>query len=262
MSTPLNRQALRRSGAVTVATLKHLAASVKPGVTTAELDAEAESCIRDHEGTPAFLGHHGFPSTICTSVNHQVVHGLPGGYVLQEGDVLAIDMGVKIEGWFTDAAITVGVGQVSDEAQALLDVTADSLTLALKHARAGKTTGDLGAAVQAFVEGHKMGVIRDCVGHGIGQKLHQEPSIPNYGTAGQGARFTKDMAVAIEPMVVLGSPEIKVSDDKWTVETRDRSLAAHFEETVIITDGEPERVTPLDEALSDARSGAKVGRVT
>lgn len=258
----LNKEAIRQSGAITASTLKHLMPLVAPGVTTAELDAAAERHIREQAGIPAFLGHHGFPATICTSVNHQVVHGIPGEHVLAEGDVLSIDLGVKVEGWFTDAAITVGVGRLTAEAQRLLEVTSQALTLALTHARTGRTTGDLGAAVQGYVEGEGFGIVRDCVGHGIGQKLHQDPSIPNFGTAGRGARFLEGMAVAIEPMVVIGSPDIQVADDHWTVETRDRSLAAHFEETVLVTDREAERVTPLDEALSDARANAKVGKVS
>ncbi len=258
---PLNHVALRRSGRLTAETLRVVAAAVRPGVTTAHLDHLAEEYTRDQGGTPAFLGHHGFPATICTSVNHEIVHGIPGETTLRDGDIVSIDMGVKIDGWYTDAAITVGVGEISDEARHLLAVTRQALRIALGEVTDGHATGDLGAAVQSYVEAAGMSVIRDCVGHGIGQKLHLEPSIPNFGRKGVGSRFRDSMTVAIEPMVVLGSPEITVADDHWTVEARDRSLAAHFEETVIVTTGEPERLTPLDEVLPGVDDAGRVGKV-
>ncbi len=263
---------LRAGGQLLVETLEHLVEAASPGVTTLELDRLAEGHIRSHGGVPAFLGHRGFPATICASVGEQVVHGLPSDYRLVEGDALSIDLGVKMNGWYTDSAVTVGIGKLEPELARLLTATQGALTVALGEATAGRRTGDLGAAVQRFVESAGFGVIRDCVGHGIGQQLHLEPSVPNFGKAGTGTSFKAGMVIAIEPMVTLGSPEITVADDKWTVLTRDRSAAAHFEETVLITDGEPERLTPLDTVLAKVagtlsgrlpgvNSGARLGRV-
>lgn len=241
----LNLEALRESGRITSLTLDVLAKAAKPGVTTTTLNELGEKSIRDHGGVPAFAGYRGYPAAICTSVNEQVVHGIPGAYTLKEGDLLSIDLGVKVEGWHTDAAVTVGVGQIDAKAQKLLDITASALETALSEAASGRTTGDLGAAVEKLVSEAGFQVVRDCVGHGIGRNLHEEPSIPNFGRPGQGSRFKRDMVVAVEPMVVTGQPELSLADDHWTLSTKDQGLAAHFEETVIITDREPVRLTPL-----------------
>lgn len=262
MTGGIDREALRRSGQILTETLAHLLTLIAPGVSTAELDAEAELLIRDAGGVPAFLGYNGFPATLCASVNHQIVHGLPSAAPLAEGDILSLDLGVKIDGWYTDSAVTVGVGEISPAAQELLDRTAASLRLALPLVRAGYTTGDYGSAVQQSVERHGLAVIRNCFGHGIGRRLHEEPNIPNYGKPGQGTTFTTGMVVAVEPMVVAGSYETVVAADNWAVVTRDRSLAAHFEETVIVTEGVPERLTPLDKVLPGVTTSDRVGRVT
>lgn len=256
--------ALTASGQLLTETLKALVAAANPGVTTLELDELAEQHIRGHGGVPAFLGHRGFPGTICASVNEQVVHGIPNDVALAEGDVLSIDLGVKIQGWYTDSAVTVGIGRLTPEAERLLDVTRQAVEVAFAQTVAGRKTGDMGAAIQRYVEAAGFGVIRDCVGHGIGQKLHQEPSLPNYGKAGTGVTFTEGMVLAVEPMVTAGEPEITVADDKWTVATRDRGLAAHFEETIIVTDNTPLRLTPLESVfgrLPSEKSDAKLGRV-
>lgn len=256
-----NRQALRQSGQLTVGAMEVAAAAARPGVTTAKLDELAEAYIRNHGGTPAFLGHRGFPGTICTSLNEEVVHGLPSKRVLGEGDILSIDVGVKVDGWYTDAATTVGIGRVKAEAERLMAVTAEALTVALAQTHAGARTGDLGQSVESFVKSAGLNVVRDCVGHGIGRSLHEEPSIPNFGKADTGATFRTGMVVAVEPMVVLGQPALGLRDDHWTLATSDGSLAAHYEETVIVTDGDPERLTPLSPALRGEKPGARLGRV-
>lgn len=256
-----DRGALTESGRITVAALAAASQAVAPGISTKELDEIAEYTTREAGGAPAFLGYRGFPGSVCTSLNGEVVHGIPSERTLEEGDIISLDMGVKINGWYTDSALTVPVGKIEPEAEKLLAVTRQALEVALEQATGGKRTGDLGAAVQNYVEGEGFNVVRDCVGHGIGQRLHEDPSIPNYGTAGTGDKFKKDMVVAIEPMVVAGSWELETASDQWTVKTRDRSLAAHFEETVIITDGKPERVTPLPGVLSGEKSVGKLGKV-
>lgn len=253
--------ALSASGAITTAALVRLTAAAAPGVTEKSLDALAERTIRDAGGTPAFLGHQGFPATVCISVNSELVHGIPSDRKLAEGDLVTFDTGTKVDGWYTDAAITVEVGRVAKEAARLRQVTERALDLALTYARPGRTTGDLGAAVQAYVEGEGMSVIRDCVGHGIGRKLHGDPSIPNFGKAGAGTKFREGMVVAIEPMIALGKYELKLQPDQWTLGLADGSLGAHAEETVMITAGEPVRFTPVREALSRQKSDDKLEKV-
>ena len=256
-----NIDALSASGSITTEVLVQLAAAAKPGVSGLDLDELAEQIIRDSGGTPAFLGHQGFPASVCVSVNSQLVHGLPTNRKFAEGDLVKLDTGAKLDGWYTDAAITVEIGTVSKEARRLREVTEKSLDIALEQARPGKTTGDLGAAVQAYVEGEGMSVIRDCVGHGIGKKLHDEPSIPNFGKAGEGAKFREGMVVAIEPMNALGKYEIKLQPDKWTLGMADGSLGAHIEETVMITKGDLVRFTPIRQALSKQKSDDKLEKV-
>lgn len=255
-----DRGALRQSGAITVGALATVREAAVAGVTTAALNTLAERYIRDHGGVPAFLGYRGFPAAICTSVNAQVVHGIPGEHELRDGDLLSVDMGVKYDGWYTDSALTVGIGALDQAARDLLRVTRESLEKGIAQAIPGKKTGDLGAAVQDYAEAAGLAVVRDCVGHGIGRKLHEEPSLPNYGTAGIGTTFTTGMVLAIEPMVVIGDPALELAADKWTLATRDRSLAAHFEETVLVTDGLPERLTPLEAALQGEKPGDKLGK--
>jgi methionyl aminopeptidase len=216
-----------------------LKAAVAPGVTTAELDALAESLIRKAGGVPTFKGYHGYPASICASVNDEVVHGIPGPRVLREGDVVAIDLGVTFGGWVGDSAYTHPVGQVSADAQKLLSVTETALEKAIAQCYPGKRLGALGHAVQTYVESEGLSVVRDFVGHGIGQQMHEEPQIPNYGPATAGPILEPGMVLAIEPMVNLGTWKVKVLADDWTVVTLDGKASAHFEHTVAVTEDGP-----------------------
>jgi methionyl aminopeptidase len=191
--------------------------------------------IVDAGAIPAFKGYHGYPATICASINEEVIHGIPSGHrVLRDGDILSIDVGASLEGYFGDSAITLAVGQVSEEAARLLTVTEEALYKAIEVARPGGRVSDIGHAVQKHVEAHGFSVVREFVGHGIGQRMHEEPQVPNYGEAGRGPRLTEGMVLAIEPMVNAGKPAVKVLADGWTAVTRDKSLSAHFEHTVAI----------------------------
>jgi methionyl aminopeptidase len=216
--------------------LTELAARVAPGVTTADLDELAETRIRKAGATPAFKGYHGYPATICASINEEVIHGIPSGRrVLNEGDVISIDVGASLDGYFGDSAVTLAVGQVSEEAATLLRVTDESLYKAIDAVKLGGRISDIGHAVQKHVEAYGFSVVREFVGHGIGQKMHEEPQVPNYGEPGRGPRLTEGMVLAIEPMVNAGKPAVKVLADGWTAVTRDGSLSAHFEHTVAVT---------------------------
>jgi methionyl aminopeptidase len=226
---------LARVNELVARVLGELKAMVAPGITTADLDAVAEQRLVDAGAEPAFKGYHGYPATICASVNEQVVHGIPSKRPLVEGDIISIDMGAKLEGFFGDSAVTVPVGRVSDDATRLLSVTEASLYKGLEVVKAGARVSDIGAAVQAHVEAHGFSVVREFVGHGIGTKLHEEPQIPNYGPAGRGPRLSEGMVLAIEPMVNFGKPAVKVLGDGWTAVTKDGSLSAHFEHTVVVT---------------------------
>jgi methionyl aminopeptidase len=215
--------------------LSDLRAQVGPGVTTADLDAVAEASIRDAGGEPAFKGYHGYPATICASINEEVVHGIPSRRPLLEGDIVSIDLGVLVDGFFGDAAVTLPVGRVSERAAELLRVTEEALHQGIARARLGGRISDIGHAVQAHVEKHGFSVVREFVGHGIGVSLHEEPQIPNYGAPGRGPRLAEGMVLAIEPMVNMGKPGVRVLQDGWTAVTRDGLLSAHFEHTVAIT---------------------------
>ena len=220
--------------------LTELASKVAPGVSTAELDELAERRILRAGATAAFKGYHGYPATICASINDEVIHGIPSGRrMLQEGDIVSLDVGAALDGYFADSAITLAVGQVSEEAATLLRVTEEALYKAIDRARPGARVSDIGHAVQTHVEGHGFSVVREFVGHGIGQRMHEEPQIPNYGDAGRGPRLAEGMVLAIEPMVNAGKAAVKVLADGWTAVTRDKSLSAHFEHTVAVTAGEP-----------------------
>lgn len=228
---------LKRAGSILRACLDKTAERVKPGITTAELDAFADEFICSHEGaTPAFKGYQGFPHALCTSVNEQAVHGMPGSYELQEGDIVSIDCGVKYEGLNTDACITVGVGNVSAEAQRLLKVTQEALDKALKQVREGAHVGDISHAVQHHVEGEGFGIIKSLTGHGLGYTLHQFPDVPNFGKAGAGPVLPAGTVIAIEPIVSAGSVQVVDGGDGWTISVKDGALAAHFEHTVLTTD--------------------------
>jgi methionyl aminopeptidase len=215
--------------------LAELKSLVVPGLTTADLNAVAEKRLGEAGAEPAFKGYHGYPATICASINEQVVHGIPSKRPLVEGDIISIDMGAKLDGFYGDSAVTVPVGRVSDDADRLLKVTEASLYEGLAAVKPGARVSDIGAAVQAHVEAHGFSVVREFVGHGIGTKLHEEPQIPNYGPAGRGPRLSEGMVLAVEPMVNLGKAAVKVLGDGWTAVTKDGSLSAHFEHTVVVT---------------------------
>ena len=227
---------MREAGRLVGEVLTELAAHVAPGVTTADLDELAEKRIRRAGATPAFKGYHGYPATICASVNEEVIHGIPSGRrILNEGDVISIDVGASLDGYFGDSAITLAVGKVSEDAATLLRVTDESLYKAIEAVKPGGRISDIGHAVQKHVEAYGFSVVREFVGHGIGQKMHEEPQVPNYGEPGRGPRLTEGMVLAIEPMVNAGKAAVKVLADGWTAVTRDGSLSAHFEHTVAVT---------------------------
>jgi methionyl aminopeptidase len=240
---------LARVNALVARVLAELKSVVAPGVTTADVDALAEQRLTEAGAVPAFKGYHGFPATICASVNEQVVHGIPSARKLVEGDILSVDLGAKLDGFYGDSAVTVPVGRISPEAARLLAVTEASLDEALRQVKAGARVSDIGAAVQAHVEQHGFSVVREFVGHGIGTKLHEEPQIPNYGPGGRGPRLAEGMVLAIEPMVNMGKASVKVLEDGWTAVTKDGSLSAHFEHTVVVT-GEGCRVLTRVERMA------------
>jgi methionyl aminopeptidase len=227
---------MRAAGRLVGEVLTALAAAVEPGVSTQDLDAIAERMIVGAGATPAFKGYHGYPATICSSINEEVIHGIPSRQrALQEGDIVSLDVGASLDGYYGDSAITVPVGRISDEAATLLRVTEDALYKAIDVVKPGGRVSDIGHAVQQHVEAHGFLVVREFVGHGIGQRMHEEPQVPNYGEAGRGPRLAEGMVLAIEPMVNAGKPAVKVLGDGWTAVTKDRSLSAHFEHTVAVT---------------------------
>ena len=229
-------QKMREAGKVTAAVLKLMTELVKPGISTLELDAAAEKTIRSFGATPLFLGYYGFPGTICASVNEEVVHGIPKkDKILKSGDIISIDTGARLDGFCSDAAITLGVGEVSDEPQRLMDVTKKSLYKAIGQVKPGKRLGDVEHAVETFAKQNGVGVVRDYCGHGIGRNMHEEPSIPNFGKPGTGPLLEKGMVLAIEPMLTAGTYRVRELDDGWTVVTADGKYAAHFEHTVAVT---------------------------
>jgi methionyl aminopeptidase len=235
---------MRRAGAVVAQVLVEIAELVKPGATTADLDLFAQTRTKELGAKPAFKGYHGFPATLCVSVNEEVVHGIPSKKrILKEGDIVGIDFGVILDGWFGDSARTFAVGKVAPEAQKLLEITEKSLHLGIEQARAGQHLFDIGHAVQNFVESHGYSVVREFVGHGIGKSLHEDPQVPNFGVRGKGMLLKPGMVLAIEPMINAGKPEVRVLSDGWTAVTVDKALSAHFEHTVAITDQGPEILT-------------------
>jgi methionyl aminopeptidase len=244
--TPEQIDRMRKAGRLVGHTLSTLVEAVRPGATLLELDAQAERVIRAGGGIPSFLGYHGFPATLCLSPNDWIVHGIPNGYVLQEGDILSIDCGAIVEGWHGDAAVTVPVGQVDDAARRLIETTERAMWAGIAQVRAGNRLSDIGHAVEKVAAAPGYGVVREYVGHGIGTRMHEEPQVPNYGRPGRGLRLEVGLALAIEPMVNEGSPDTQVLEDGWTVTTRDGSRSAHFEHTVAITPEGPEVLTLLD----------------
>ncbi|MBM3750054.1 MAG: type I methionyl aminopeptidase [Acidimicrobiia bacterium] len=238
--------------------LEALERAVVPGMTTGDLDEMAERLVRDAGAVPAFKGYRGFPATLCTSVNAEVVHGIPSRVrPLVDGDIVSIDIGAKLDGFYGDSAVTVPVGTVPARTQELLRVTRESLEKAIAQVKVGGRVSDIGHAVQQWVEAHGFSVVREFVGHGIGQQLHEEPQIPNYGTPGRGARLAEGMVLAIEPMVAMGRPDVKVLRDGWTAVTKDGSLAAHFEHTVAVGADGPLVLTAREVPVS---AGAAAGR--
>lgn len=236
---------MRRSGQITAQLSQKLAEKVKPGVTTKELDRVASTLIKMHRARSAFLGFRGFPASICTSVNDQIVHGIPGSYRLREGDIISIDFGVIYQGYYSDMAITLPVGNISKNAQRLIKVTKSALAYGISQMVPGNRLYDISSAIQECAESNGFSVVRDLVGHGIGQKMHEEPQIPNFGKRSTGPYLKAGMVFALEPMVNMGGYEIETLDDNWTVVTADGSLSCHFEHTVAITDNGPEILTEL-----------------
>jgi len=231
---------MREAGRVSARALRIVGEAVRPGITTEELDQIAETVIREDGGIPAFKGYHGFPKTLCTSINSQVVHGIPSRAItLVEGDILSVDVGAIVDGYYGDNARTFGVGAISAEAQRLLDVTEASLEAGIAQCLIGKHLFDIGHAVQTVAEAAGFGVVREYVGHGIGRNMHEDPNVPNYGIAGKGPRLEEGMVFAIEPMINLGAKEVESLPDGWTVVTQDGSLSAHFEHSVAVTKSGP-----------------------
>jgi methionyl aminopeptidase len=226
---------MRRAGRIVAEIHEKCTEAARPGVTTADLDAVAREVIDRRGARSNFLNYHGFPAVICTSPNDVIVHGIPGDYRLEEGDILSIDAGAIIEGWHADAAVTIPIGEVDREAQRLLDVTRSSLEAAIRETVAGNHLGDVGSAVESVATEAGFTVVREYVGHGIGTAMHEEPPVPNYGQPGRGVRIKEGYVLAIEPMVNQGKPDTETLEDGWTVVTRDGSLSAHFEHTVAVT---------------------------
>jgi len=230
---------MRAANALVAQVLWDLAGMVAPGISTADLDAAAEKKVRAAGAEPAFKGYRGYPATLCASINEQVVHGIPSKQPLRSGDIVSLDMGVKLDGFFGDSAITVPVGVVEDEVKTLLRVTQEALEQGIAQVRVGGRISDIGHAIQRHVEEHGFSVVREFVGHGIGAALHEEPQIANYGEPGHGPRLAEGMTLAIEPMVNMGKPGVRVLADGWTAVTKDGSLSAHFEHTVAVTRAGP-----------------------
>ena len=234
---------MRRAGKITAAARALAGEMVRPGVTTQEIDSVVEAFIRKQGAVPSFLNYNGFPASACISVNDEVIHGIPGKRVLQEGDIVSVDVGAYIGGFHGDCAATFACGQISQEAQRLIDVTRQSFFEGIKFAKEGCRVQDISAAVQAYVESQGFSVVREYVGHGVGAHLHESPEVPNFGRPGRGPRLLRGMTLAIEPMVNAGGAAIRQLSDGWTVKTQDGKYSAHYENTILITDGEPEILT-------------------
>ncbi|OGX14704.1 MAG: type I methionyl aminopeptidase [Omnitrophica WOR_2 bacterium RBG_13_41_10] len=236
---------LRRAGKILGIIIKELFEFTKAGVSTEEIDRLAESLFKKNKVEPAFKGYKGFPASICTSTNAEIVHGIPGSRELKEGDIIGLDVGVIYNGYFSDAAVTKGIGKISPQAQKLLEVTKSSLSEGIKQAKAGNHLYDISSAIQGMVEKNGFSIVREFVGHGIGAKLHEEPEIPNFGNSGQGPVLASGMVLAIEPMVNVGTWKSRILDNNWTAVTKDGLLSAHFEHTVAITENGPEILTNI-----------------
>ena len=234
---------MRRAGKITAAARALAGEMVRPGVTTHEIDSAVEQFIRKQGAVPSFLHYNGYPASVCISVNDEIIHGIPGKRVLVEGDIVSIDVGAYIGGFHGDCAATFACGKISRKAQSLIDVTRQSFFEGIQYAKEGQRLQDISAAIQKYVESHGYSVVREYVGHGVGAKMHEPPEIPNYGHPGRGPRLLRGMTLAIEPMVSAGKAAIQVLPDGWTVKTADGKWAAHYENTILITDGEPEILT-------------------
>src|SRR5512138_2900378 len=246
LKSPREIGLMRRGGHILADVVDRLRETVKPGMSTLEIDEDVETFIVAREARPAFKGYRGFPATVCISINEEVVHGIPSAHRhIKEGDIVGLDLGCIVEAYYADCAFTLAIGDVPPKVQQLLDVTRESLDQAIQECRPGRRLSDVSHAVQAHVERHGFSVVRAFVGHGIGRALHEDPQVPNFGEPGRGPQLRPGMVLAIEPMVTMGSWEVKVLDDGWTAVTRDGSLAAHFEHTVAVTENGPEVLTSL-----------------
>jgi methionyl aminopeptidase len=243
---------MRRSGKITSRVLTGLMKAARPGMSTDELDRLAEQGIREAGGIPTFKGYNGFPGSVCASINDEVVHGIPGSRVLRDGDLLSIDIGTTLEGYVSDSAVTIAIGNVSQAALRLLEVTRECLSAGIAQMERGKHVGDIGAAVQAQAERCGYGVVRELVGHGVGKAMHEEPQVPNYGEPGTGMELRPGLVLAVEPMITQGGPKVRILADGWTVVTADGKLAAHFEHTIAVTEDGPRILTLRDYAEDPA----------
>jgi methionyl aminopeptidase len=246
---------MARAGELVADTIALVGEHVQPGITTGELDRIAEDFIREHGGVPTSKGYRGFPAATCISPNAMVVHGIPGGHRVEEGDLISVDVGITLDGLVADSAYTFAVGEVDSESQRLLDAGKLALAAGIEQARAGNRVGDISHAVQQVVEGAGFSVVRSLVGHGVGRSYHEEPQIPNFGEPGRGPLLQPGMTLAIEPMITAGAPEVYLHDDEWSISTRDGSMAAHFEHTVAVTEEGPARILtqrPLAAALKSS----------
>lgn len=250
--TPEQIEKMAAAGAILVRTLNLLEGKIRAGVTTKQLDEAAEKFIRSQGATPAFKGYRGFPGSICASPNSMVVHGIPGPYKLERGDILSVDVGVVYDGWVADAARTFPVGSVSAVANKLLETTEGSLMAAVPQCKPGNRLGDVSHAIQTYVEAEGLSIVRSLVGHGIGREMHEDPQIPNYGPPGRGPLLEEGMVLAIEPMVTAGRHQVRMADDHWAIYSQDGSLAAHFEFTIAITGDGPRVLTPWHETGEQA----------
>jgi methionyl aminopeptidase len=247
--SPAELEKMHRAGLIVWGALEKMREMVRPGISTKDLDEFAEKYCVEHKARPAFKGYRGYPGSVCTSINKEVVHGIPSrSRKLKEGDILSMDFGVEVEGYYGDAALTVPVGHIAPEREKLLRVTRESLERAIDKVRPGNRLGDVSSAVQEWVEENGYSVVREFVGHGIGTKMHEDPQVPNYGSPGQGPRLQEGMVLAIEPMVNSGSPDVRLLDDEWTAVTADGSDSAHFEHTVAVTNNGPWILTRPREA--------------
>lgn len=247
VKSPRQIELMRQAGKITAGARTIARQAIAAGVTTAEIDREVYNFITKSGATPSFLNYGGFPGSACISVNEELIHGIPGKRVVRHGDIVSVDVGAKIHGFHGDCAGTYPCGEITEETKRLIEVTRQSFFEGIKYAKAGNRICDISAAIQEYVERHGYSIVREYVGHGIGSDLHEEPSVPNYGKPGRGPRLVKGMTIAIEPMVNMGSAAIRVLDDEWTVVTQDNQMCAHYENTILITDGEPEILTMADD---------------